>query len=127
MTDAGWYDDGSGRERWWDGTSWTEQFRDGAAPAAPAATAAAGRSDALRVFTGNGNGGSASLTVYPAFVEYEHNNYFVTVPLAMLGPLSYSKQQTKPYDSVSITGDIKFHCDNTREVYEYLKWYLARP
>ncbi|MFK4762907.1 DUF2510 domain-containing protein [Microbacterium sp. ZW T5_45] len=23
---AGWYDDGSGRQRWWDGQKWTEQF-----------------------------------------------------------------------------------------------------
>ncbi|UWF76875.1 MULTISPECIES: DUF2510 domain-containing protein [Microbacterium] len=23
---AGWYDDGSGRQRWWDGTQWTEHF-----------------------------------------------------------------------------------------------------
>ncbi|WP_144873605.1 DUF4352 domain-containing protein [Microbacterium sp. 1.5R] len=29
-TPAGWYDDGSGRQRWWDGTQWTEHF----APAA---------------------------------------------------------------------------------------------
>lgn len=32
-TPAGWYDDGSGRQRWWDGTQWTEHF----APAADAA------------------------------------------------------------------------------------------
>ncbi|MFB7251743.1 DUF2510 domain-containing protein [Microbacterium sp. NPDC056234] len=25
-TPAGWYDDGSGRQRWWDGTKWTEHF-----------------------------------------------------------------------------------------------------
>ncbi|MGF6823303.1 putative integral membrane protein [Microbacterium sp. ZKA21] len=25
-TPAGWYDDGSGRQRWWDGTQWTDQF-----------------------------------------------------------------------------------------------------
>lgn len=25
---AGWYDDGSGRQRWWDGSAWTEQFLD---------------------------------------------------------------------------------------------------
>ncbi|MFD5213698.1 DUF2510 domain-containing protein [Microbacterium sp. NPDC058345] len=25
-TPAGWYDDGSGRQRWWDGTRWTENF-----------------------------------------------------------------------------------------------------
>ncbi|MFS0895575.1 DUF2510 domain-containing protein [Microbacterium sp. 179-I 3D3 NHS] len=32
-TPAGWYDDGSGRQRWWDGQQWTEHF----APEAPAA------------------------------------------------------------------------------------------
>ncbi|WP_309127392.1 DUF2510 domain-containing protein [Microbacterium sp.] len=25
-TPAGWYDDGSGRQRWWDGTRWTDDF-----------------------------------------------------------------------------------------------------
>lgn len=25
---AGWYDDGSGRQRWWDGTLWTEHYAD---------------------------------------------------------------------------------------------------
>ncbi|WP_292904285.1 DUF2510 domain-containing protein, partial [Microbacterium sp.] len=23
---AGWYDDGSGRQRWWDGERWTDDF-----------------------------------------------------------------------------------------------------
>jgi len=31
---AGWYDDGSGRQRWWDGEQWTEHF----APETPAAS-----------------------------------------------------------------------------------------
>ena len=35
-TPAGWYDDGSGRQRWWDGTQWTDQF----APEAPTTGAA---------------------------------------------------------------------------------------
>lgn len=26
MSNAGWYDDGSGRQRWWDGARWTEHF-----------------------------------------------------------------------------------------------------
>ena len=42
-TPAGWYDDGSGRQRWWDGQQWTEHFApEAAAPvedAAPAASA----------------------------------------------------------------------------------------
>lgn len=25
---AGWYDDGSGRQRWWDGSQWTDQWQD---------------------------------------------------------------------------------------------------
>lgn len=33
-TPAGWYDDGSGRQRWWDGQQWTEHFApEAAAPA----------------------------------------------------------------------------------------------
>lgn len=27
-TSAGWYDDGSGRHRWWDGDQWTDHFAD---------------------------------------------------------------------------------------------------
>lgn len=35
---AGWYDDGQGGQRWWDGTQWTAHTQPGpAAPAAPAA------------------------------------------------------------------------------------------
>lgn len=29
---AGWYDDGTGRQRWWDGSTWTEHFVDLADP-----------------------------------------------------------------------------------------------
>lgn len=36
-TPAGWYDDGSGRQRYWDGAGWTEHF----APAAPSPPAPA--------------------------------------------------------------------------------------
>jgi hypothetical protein len=46
-TPAGWYDDGSGRQRWWDGTQWTEHFAPVAEPAAPAqATPAAEETEA---------------------------------------------------------------------------------
>ncbi|WP_431071756.1 DUF2510 domain-containing protein [Microbacterium phyllosphaerae] len=40
-TPAGWYDDGSGRQRWWDGTQWTEHFAPIAEPAAAEAESAA--------------------------------------------------------------------------------------
>lgn len=37
-TPAGWYDDGSGRQRWWDGQQWTDQYADAViAPGAPVA------------------------------------------------------------------------------------------
>ena len=25
---AGWYDDGEGRQRWWDGSAWTDQYQE---------------------------------------------------------------------------------------------------
>lgn len=31
-TTAGWYDDGSGRQRWWDGSAWTARFQDTESP-----------------------------------------------------------------------------------------------
>ena len=39
---AGWYDDGSGRQRYWDGTAWTDHFADTQPAAGPAATAQPG-------------------------------------------------------------------------------------
>lgn len=38
---AGWYDDGSGRQRWWDGGQWTDQFADQQSVAAPGGVAVA--------------------------------------------------------------------------------------
>lgn len=29
MPKAGWYDDGSGKQRWWDGNQWADRFQDG--------------------------------------------------------------------------------------------------
>ena len=34
-TPAGWYDDGSGRQRWWDGQRWTDQYADAQPPTVP--------------------------------------------------------------------------------------------
>lgn len=47
-TPAGWYDDGSGRQRWWDGSQWTESYApagddvpaDDSSPSVPGAGAA---------------------------------------------------------------------------------------
>lgn len=43
-TAAGWYDDGSGRQRWWDGSAWTDRFQDpaGAGSVVPAPPAQGG-------------------------------------------------------------------------------------
>lgn len=38
MAPAGWYNDGAGALRWWDGTQWTDHF---AAPATPGTTGTA--------------------------------------------------------------------------------------
>ncbi|MFJ2553175.1 DUF2510 domain-containing protein [Microbacterium sp. NPDC087591] len=46
-TPAGWYDDGSGRQRWWDGQQWTEHFApEAAAPEAESAAADVPAADA---------------------------------------------------------------------------------
>lgn len=34
-TPAGWYDDGSGRQRWWDGVRWTDQYASPQQPSMP--------------------------------------------------------------------------------------------
>lgn len=46
-TPAGWYDDGSGRQRWWDGTQWTEHFAPAAEPAAAETESAASETEAV--------------------------------------------------------------------------------
>jgi hypothetical protein len=132
MADAGWYDDGSGRERWFDGAVWLDRYKDDeVGPDDDDVNDDDDDNDddlgePLRVFEGNGSGGSTELTVYPNFVEFEHNNYVVAIPKAKIGPVSYSKQQTSPYDAVAVTPDVDFHCDNPQEVYAYLRAYIAR-
>ncbi|AZH79133.1 hypothetical protein CSX12_12090 [Microbacterium sp. Y-01] len=62
-TPAGWYDDGSGRQRWWDGQQWTEQY----APEAEAPSAEATPADDTAVTTSYpAPGDSASAPAYSA-------------------------------------------------------------
>lgn len=46
--DAGWYDDGQGRQRWWDGTQWTEHYAPQHTPAATVALAPQSAADIRR-------------------------------------------------------------------------------
>ena len=39
-TPAGWYDDGSGRQRWWDGQRWTDHYAPDAAASTPPSSSA---------------------------------------------------------------------------------------
>lgn len=55
-TPAGWYDDGSGRQRWWDGTQWTEHF----APIVESAESSADTSNAGSTGDDATNAGSDS-------------------------------------------------------------------
>lgn len=64
-TPAGWYDDGSGRQRWWDGQQWTEHFAPESAPETSAA-AAAGSDAAAEASAGAGVAGGAAFEA-PAF------------------------------------------------------------
>jgi hypothetical protein len=43
---AGWYDDGSGRQRWWDGKQWTDQWQDPAPVDSPSSLVERIRSEA---------------------------------------------------------------------------------
>ena len=67
-TAAGWYDDGSGRQRWWDGEAWTEQFADQQAVTASATSsggllsAMKGATSAVKKAAGIGSTAAASST-----------------------------------------------------------------
>lgn len=56
-TPQGWYDDGSGRQRWWDGTAWTEHFAPAAAPAVTPAAATPHPGNRLALIIGAVAGG----------------------------------------------------------------------
>lgn len=51
-TPAGWYDDGSGRQRWWDGSQWTDNYAP-AGDSAPADGSAASEGDSAAPAAGS--------------------------------------------------------------------------
>lgn len=51
-TPAGWYDDGSGRQRYWDGSVWTEHFADGYTPASVKVAKATGSGGPRALWSG---------------------------------------------------------------------------
>jgi hypothetical protein len=65
-TPAGWYDDGSGRQRWWDGSQWTENYAP-AGDGAPADESAASGGDSAAPAAGSdGYAAPAHAPVAPA-------------------------------------------------------------
>lgn len=55
-TPAGWYDDGSGRRRWWDGSRWTDhvqgdEYADGTKPVLAVESEIAGRRAVVQIFS----------------------------------------------------------------------------
>ncbi|MDN3443768.1 DUF2510 domain-containing protein [Microbacterium sp. APC 3901] len=69
-TPAGWYDDGSGRQRWWDGTQWTEHFAPIVESAEPAAAEHTGGSAGDHATsTGSESAESADHAASSAFPE----------------------------------------------------------
>lgn len=82
---AGWYDDGSGRQRWWDGDAWTESFQDSVptppgpvveeAPAEPDLRSGDGRSRPLLSFVSHIDGKNARVHVWPDRVEWDRKGW----------------------------------------------------
>lgn len=65
-TPAGWYDDGSGKQRWWDGSQWTDQFQ----TPEPAGNGHDGLVP-LMEFVSHIDGKNAKVWIYGDRVEYE--------------------------------------------------------
>ena len=117
MTAEGWFDDGSGRERWWDGSQWTDRYRAAETVSAPVEAPAVAGSAPLRVFPGRRAAGSIELRVFETFVEFEHQNFFVAMPIEKIVAIGYSRTSR----AVTIAPDIEFSSDDAATVYEYLR------
>lgn len=83
-TPAGWYDDGSGRQRYWDGAAWQMYAPTG--PAAPAAPVNERRANGMNVsYTRQQKGHSLTLHILLIFVMVG----MVTVPYYSVSPNHY--------------------------------------
>lgn len=61
---AGWYDDGSGNERWWDGSAWTEDVQAETIPSSE---------EPIMSFVGTNDEGQVNVNVFPNRLEWEQN------------------------------------------------------
>jgi|GEM_PF-4337284 len=81
---AGWYDDTTtpGRQRWYDGTTWTDHYQTPAAPAAPAAPA-------VPVQHVTGPATAASLNVHRDVIYTRpQQGHSLILNLLLIGPLT---------------------------------------
>ncbi|MDT0156132.1 DUF2510 domain-containing protein [Microbacterium sp. ARD32] len=91
-TPAGWYDDGSGRQRWWDGQQWTEHYAPAGEQAAAAddaaavdATAAPADADAAPAYAAAGYSAPAAPVQTTAPVRRTAVLGFIGLGLAVVG------------------------------------------
>jgi uncharacterized protein DUF2510 len=92
-TPAGWYPDGSGNLRYWDGNAWTEHTAPGPGATQPPATAAAGEATAAPV-----DGASVGDTaVLPEETTLRESPTEVVPPAAPTQPYGPAAGQTQPY------------------------------
>jgi hypothetical protein len=82
---AGWYDDGSGRQRWFDGNQWTDHFTPAAAHTTGPMTAAALNVNRQVSYVRQQQGHSIILHIFLAFVIVG----FFTIPYYSLSPNHY--------------------------------------
>jgi hypothetical protein len=82
----GWYDDGSGRQRWWDGTQWTEHYGNAVAPQ---------EEQPIRRFTSHVDGLNAIVSIFPNRIEWLKPGVFRQQGTETLPISSISSVRTK--------------------------------
>ncbi|MBS3183466.1 PASTA domain-containing protein [Leucobacter manosquensis] len=100
-TPAGWHDDGSGRQRWWDGTAWTDAYQDEQAQVEPVVPSAPQRP----VVTANGLGIASLVTGGVAFLIgwLPFIGALVALAAIILGVLALRKNQRKWMSVVGVS------------------------